>query len=109
MDASGLDKMDDCPVMETIGAIGGKWKPRILWVLRAGPLGFGGLVRATGASTRMLSLSLRELEADGLIDRTAGREGGVQTSRYAYSAYGRTLVPVLDAMGAWGLAHATRG
>jgi DNA-binding HxlR family transcriptional regulator len=108
MDATALDKMQDCPVMETIVAVGGKWKPRILWALRPGPLRFGVLQRATGASTRMLTRSLRELEDDNLIDRTAGTDGAVPTTLYAYSAYGCSLIPVLDAMGDWGICHRSR-
>jgi len=97
--------MADCPVMTTVRVMGGKWKPRILWHLRQGPAGFGELHRAVGASERMLARSLRELEACALITRSVVPVGGVTTTEYAYSPYGRSLIPVLDAMGQWGLEH----
>lgn len=108
VDDSGVDKMRDCPVMTTVEVIGGRWKPRILWHLRSGVAGFGELQRATAASERMLSRSLRELEIDGVVTRTVVPVGKVITSRYAISDYGRRLVPVLDAMGEWGLQHQRR-
>jgi DNA-binding HxlR family transcriptional regulator len=108
-EASALDKMADCPVMATVRVIGGKWKPRILWHLREGPAAFGELRRAVGASERMLARSLRELEACGLVTRRVIPVGGVMTTEYAYSSYGRSLIPVLDAMGQWGLAHQAQG
>jgi DNA-binding HxlR family transcriptional regulator len=107
-DEAGVDKMRDCPVMTTVDVIGGRWKPRILWHLRTGGAGFGELQRATAASERMLSRSLRELETDGVVTRTVVPVGKVITSQYAISDYGRQLVPVLDAMGEWGLQHQRR-
>ena len=103
-----VDKMQDCPVMTTVEVIGGRWKPRILWHLRARSAGFGELQRATEASERMLSRSLRELEAQGVITRTVVPLGKVITSQYAISPYGQALVSVLDAMGEWGLLHQRR-
>lgn len=97
-----------CPVMATVEAIGGRWKPRILWAIRPGAQRFGELQRVTGASTRMLSRSLRELETDGLVERRVVPAGAVATSEYSFSAYGRSLIPVLDQMGAWGQAHQAR-
>lgn len=107
-DDAGVDKMHDCPVMTTVEVIGGRWKPRILWHLRAGAAGFGELQRATAASERMLSRSLRELESDGVVTRTVVPVGKVITSQYAISDDGQALVPVLDAMGEWGLQHQRR-
>jgi DNA-binding HxlR family transcriptional regulator len=103
-----IDKIADCPVMTTVEAIGGRWKPRILWHLRGGPARFGELHRALGASERMLARSLKDLEAAGIVTRRVVPAGGVNTTEYAYSAYGRSLVPVLDSMGQWGLDHRER-
>jgi DNA-binding HxlR family transcriptional regulator len=103
-----IDKMQDCPVMTTVAIMGGRWKPRVLWHLRSRAASFGELQRATEASERMLSKSLRELEADDVITRTVVPVGKVVTTRYAFSEYGLTLVPVLDAMGHWGLQHQRR-
>jgi DNA-binding HxlR family transcriptional regulator len=100
-----IDKMRDCPVMTTVMIMGGRWKPRILWHLRSRAASFGELQRATQASERMLSKSLRELEADNVITRAVVPVGKVVMTRYAFSEYGLTLAPVLDAMGHWGLRH----
>ena len=105
MNRAPIDKMLFCPVTATVEVIAGKWKPRILWHLRIGTAKFGELQRATAASERMLSKSLRELEKDGIITRTVIVDGRVKTTQYDYSAYGRTLVPVLDAMGEWGFGQ----
>lgn len=102
-------KMQDCPALVTIRLVSGKWKTRILWHLRNGPSGFGDLERALpGISAKMLSAHLAGLREDGLIERATERQGKVLHSIYDYSPYGRTLIPVLDAIGEWGLAHARR-
>ena len=106
MDTSGsIDKQRDCPVTATIAVIGGKWKPRVLWQLRTGPTRFGDLHRLVGASEKMLSQTLRALETVGVISRKVVPVGNVVTTEYSFTDYGRTLVPVLDAMGHWGLRH----
>ncbi|TVZ41386.1 HxlR family transcriptional regulator [Alteromonadaceae bacterium 2753L.S.0a.02] len=99
---ASIDKIKDCPVMITIKAIGGKWKPRILWVLRDGPSNFGTLCRATGASQKMLARSLSELVKAGLIERRETQQGEVKLVIYSYTPKGKTLIPVLDLMGQWG-------
>jgi DNA-binding HxlR family transcriptional regulator len=106
MTGDQADKMIDCPVMATVDVVGGKWKPRILWLLRQGKTRFGVLQRGTGASTRMLTKSLKELEDDALIARTIVMVGNVVTAEYAFTDHGRSLIPVLDAMGHWGAVHA---
>lgn len=100
-----MDKMHDCPVLATIKAMGGKWKPRILWRLREGPATFGDLRRIVGVSEKVLHENLRALQSDGLISRTPSKVGEVVYVEYRYTEYGLSLVPVLDAMGEWGLVH----
>jgi DNA-binding HxlR family transcriptional regulator len=102
-------KLADCPALVTVKLISGKWKTRILWHLRRGACGFGELERAlTGISPKMLSEHLAGLQQDGLIVRSTERHGRILHSVYDYSDYGRTLIPVLDAIGDWGLVHAAR-
>lgn len=99
-------KLEHCPALATLKLISGKWKTRILWVLRSGSMGFGELRRnLKGASPKMLTEHLRQLEADGLIYRTVESRGEVRLSRYGYTPYGESLIPVLDALGDWGLQH----
>jgi DNA-binding HxlR family transcriptional regulator len=105
------DMLDDCPVMVTIGAIAGKWKPSILWVLRDGPRRFSELRRQIdGASEKMLAQHLQSLEDDNIITRREFFDGGVAGVEYAYTDYGRTLIPALNMLGEWGARHlALRG
>jgi DNA-binding HxlR family transcriptional regulator len=59
-----------CPVEATIEVIGGKWKPLILWWLNQKTYRFADLRRQIpGISEKMLIQHLRELEADGIVDR----------------------------------------
>jgi DNA-binding HxlR family transcriptional regulator len=55
-----------------------------------------------------LTAQLRELEAAGIIRRTIYKEGAVTVVDYAYTPYGRTLIPALDALGEWGLNNFDR-
>jgi DNA-binding HxlR family transcriptional regulator len=103
-----FDKLNDCPVMDTIQAIGGKWKPRILWHLRNGAASFGELHRVVEVSEKVLHENLRALQRDGLISRTPFKVGSIEFVEYDYTDYGRTLVPVLNAVGNWGVLHKAR-
>ena len=102
-------KMLDCPALVTIKLVSGKWKTRILWHLRGVDAGFGELKRALpGISPKVLTEHLEELVDDGLLMRTQRTENNVVHSSYSYSEYGISLVPVLDALGNWGVTHAAR-
>lgn len=93
-----------CPVDQALEMISGKWKPLILWRLSAGTLRFGQLLRAIPAVTqRMLTLQLRELERDGLVDRTVHAEVPPRVE-YTLAPPARALMPALAALGQWLLA-----
>jgi DNA-binding HxlR family transcriptional regulator len=85
--------------------IGGKWKTEIIHALRAGGLRFGVLLRRIpGASRKVLTEQLRELQAQKVVSRIAA---GKRSERVEYSLtrYGRTLIPVLNVMAQWGEIH----
>ena len=85
--------------------IGGKWKPIILFCICHDVNRFGAMQRAIPAVTKqMLTQQLRELEADGLIHREVF---AVVPPRVEYSLTdkGHSLLPVIDAMRAWGETH----
>lgn len=74
-------------------------------LLRGGVRRFGELRRlAPGISQRMLTLTLRNLERDGLITRTH-HATAVQRVDYGLTALGDSLATPLEALGAWALAH----
>jgi len=91
-----------CSVEATLSVIGGVWKPVLLFHLLGGKLRFNALCRLLPAATpRMLTLQLRELEADGIITRTVYPEVPPKVE-YELTDLGRTLQPVLLSMRAWG-------
>jgi DNA-binding HxlR family transcriptional regulator len=99
----------DCPVERTLAVIGGRWKPLILFHLRDGKRRFNELRRLMpGVTQRMLTQHLRELEADGVISRTIHPVVPPHVD-YAFTPLGRTLLPILDAMAAWGDREEVRG
>ena len=96
---------NQCPIMRTLEVIGGKWKPIVLHYLEDGPRRAGELMRLVPqASGKVLTQQLRELERDGVITRTVHSQVPPRVD-YALSELGHTLVPLLDAMCQWGLAH----
>jgi DNA-binding HxlR family transcriptional regulator len=96
-----------CPVEQALDIVGGRWKAILLFhLLRNDVLRFGELRRRVpGATQRMLTLQLRELERDGCVQRTAYSEVPPRVE-YSITPFGRTLKPVVSALCDWGLEHA---
>ena len=91
-----------CAVEATLSVIGGVWKPVILFHLLEGKLRFNALCRLVpGATPRMVTLQLRELEADGIILRTVHPEVPPKVE-YELTKLGRSLAPILTSMCLWG-------
>ncbi|MFG0243970.1 MAG: winged helix-turn-helix transcriptional regulator [Phycisphaerales bacterium JB054] len=91
-----------CDVEATLSVIGGRWKPILVCHLLAGRKRFGELKRLTpNATERMITLQLRELEADGVISRHVYAEVPPRVE-YEVTEYGRSLEPILVCMQAWG-------
>jgi DNA-binding HxlR family transcriptional regulator len=90
----------------TLAVIGGKWKPIILYHLSlANAVRFGELRRGMPDVTeRMLTRQLRELEADGLVHREVYREVPPRVE-YSLTEMGRSLIPLLLQMRAWGVDY----
>jgi len=98
---------EECPVEYALEVIGGKWKCVILWHVRKRVRRFGELRRLIpGATQKMLTTQLRELERDGLISRRIYPEIPPKVE-YSMTPYGQTLSPMLDVMCKWGLEHRT--
>jgi DNA-binding HxlR family transcriptional regulator len=84
-----------------IELIGRRWAGAILWVLAERPHYFAELAQAIpGLSDRLLSRRLRELEAEGLIERSV-HSGTPARVSYALTDKGRSLSPVLDDLSNW--------
>ena len=97
-----------CPVDFCAALISGRWKPTILYHLEQGPARFNVLRRLIpGVTARILTLQLRELEADGLISRTVFSQVPARVD-YALTAEGVSLGPILCAMAEWTLKRGAR-
>jgi DNA-binding HxlR family transcriptional regulator len=90
-----------CPVSFFLLKMGGRWKPLIIFQLTAGPKRFGELRNAIPAiSEKMLTQSLKELEADGIIIRTE-LDTTLSHVEYNLSECGDDLRPVFLQMVTW--------
>ncbi|HVI58018.1 MAG TPA: helix-turn-helix domain-containing protein [Luteimonas sp.] len=98
----------DCPLAAAFAAIGGKWKLTIVYWLAHDEHHFSGLLRRVAPiSHKVLTEQLRELEADGLVERLSS--GPVPAPvHYRLSPYGGTLLTLVESVRLWGLAHLRR-
>ena len=97
-----MEHKDNCPVEATLELIGGKYKALILWHLSGGKLRFSELRKAVkGATAKMLTQQLRELEASDLIHREVYPVIPPKVE-YSLTESGRSLMPILVAMRDWG-------
>jgi DNA-binding HxlR family transcriptional regulator len=95
----------NCPIETTLGVIGGKWKPLILWHLKGGVRRFGELQRSIpGVTRKVLSQQLRELERDDIIARKVYGQVPPKVE-YSLTKYGQTLRPLLIELCGWGSRH----
>lgn len=91
-----------CALDITMDYLGGKWKAVVLWYLMEKPQRFSELKRHIPEITeKMLSLQLRKLEEDGLVARKVYAEVPPKVE-YSLTADGKTLIPSLEALAAWG-------
>jgi len=91
-----------CDVEATLSVIGGIWKPVLLFHLLEGKLRFNALCRTVPTATpRMITLQLRELEADGIVNRIVYPEVPPKVE-YELTDLGTSLAPVLLSMRDWG-------
>ena len=93
------------PVESTIELIGGKYKALILWHLSEKTLRFSELKKnVSGATAKMLTQQLRELEAHDLIHREVFPIIPPKVE-YSLTELGRSLLPILVAMRDWGASY----
>ncbi len=99
----------ESPLADAFALVGGKWKLRILWVLRGGEGRRYGAIKQqiSGITDMMLSQSLRELTADGLTERRAFQEIPPKVE-YCITPVGAELVPAIEQIRAWAAKHAVK-
>lgn len=92
-------------ISDAMYVLGGKWKMHILVALYFGPKRFSDLLEDVGGiSGKMLSKELKEMEINLLISRTIMDTRPI-TVQYELTKYTEKLVPVINNLADWGLAH----
>lgn len=100
-----LESVHDAESCKALGnildRIGDKWTVMVVGILSAGPMRFNALQRTVaGVSHRMLTLTLRGLERDGLVTRTAFATVPPRVD-YELTELGHSLKPQLELLAAW--------
>ncbi len=99
------EEMPACPVATTVALIGSKWKLLIMRNLLARPWRFNELKKdLQGISQKVLTDSLRSMEADGIITRTVYAEVPPRVE-YALSELGESMRPIIKSMEEWGIFY----
>lgn len=97
----------NCTAMsDVLNRIGDKWSVMVVGILsRSGTIRFNELKRSiNGVSQRMLTLTLRNLERDGLVTRTIYPEVPPRVE-YGLTALGKTLTGPINALWDWSAEH----
>ena len=93
-----------CGIDITMSFIGGKWKCVVLWYLRNDSFRFSQLKRLIPDITeKMLSIQLKSLQEDGLIERHSFGEKAPFRVQYQLTDFGRSLIPVIEGITNWGI------
>ncbi|QHT66339.1 helix-turn-helix transcriptional regulator [Rhodocytophaga rosea] len=105
MEKINYKSIERCPVTATMEIIGGKWKLLIMYLISNDINRFGKMsMMLKGISKQMLTSQLRELEADGIIERKIYAEIPPRVE-YFLTRKGKSLLPIVNMMKEWGLAY----
>ncbi|WP_030273831.1 winged helix-turn-helix transcriptional regulator [Streptomyces sp. NRRL B-24484] len=105
LDPCGAKDHPDCGIRDVLDRIGDKWSVLVIVELANGPRRFRELQRAVeGISQRMLTLTVRRLERDGLVLRTVYATVPAQVD-YRLTGTGAGLTHLVRALADWSLAH----
>jgi DNA-binding HxlR family transcriptional regulator len=100
--------VENCPVTATMSIIGGKWKLLILYLITSEINRFGKMdMVLKDISKQMLTTQLRELEADGIIERKIYAEIPPRVE-YFLTKKGESLLPIIELMKDWGNQYMIR-
>jgi DNA-binding HxlR family transcriptional regulator len=96
---------DACPLREVLDRVGDRWSVLVMAMLGRGPRRYSDVRRAIdGISQRMLTLTLRGLQRDGLVTRTVTPSRPPQV-HYALTPVGRTLAVEVSSLIEWSERH----
>ncbi|GAB2819723.1 helix-turn-helix domain-containing protein [Actinocorallia aurea] len=103
--ADHLGRAAACPANRLLDRLGDKWAPLVLRALADGPVRYNALSRTVaGASQKMLTQTLRSLERDGFVLRTAV-PGVPARVDYSLTPPGESLLALLDSLASWAEEH----
>ncbi|KAA5606392.1 helix-turn-helix transcriptional regulator [Roseospira marina] len=109
MKQGNIQETSTCnPLTEALSRIGDKWTIQVVMELEADPKRFSELRRAVGGiSQKMLTLTLRALERDGLVTRTV-YPTKPPSVEYALTDLGKEMVVPVRALGGWVIENLPR-
>ncbi|MGN9778804.1 winged helix-turn-helix transcriptional regulator [Micromonospora sp. H33] len=97
---------ESCSTRQALERLGVKWRVLLIYALLAGPQRHAQLRRRLpGISQKMLTETLRGMEADGLVSRRVVRETAPQHVEYELTDLGHTLEKTLAAICDWAMSH----
>lgn len=98
--------IQSCPVRSVMDRLGDKWSILVVLILGDGePKRFNELHKEIGdISQKMLTVTLRVLEADGLVKRVVYAEVPPRVE-YTITPMGKSLVPHIDGLASWAVAN----
>ena len=101
-----LHSQEECvSINEVLARVGDKWSLQVISQLGGGTMRFTELKRSVeGISQRMLTLTLRQLERDGLVERTIYPTVPPKVE-YTLSDFGRTILIPVTALADWALTY----
>ncbi|SEB89325.1 transcriptional regulator, HxlR family [Terriglobus roseus] len=92
-------RFSSCPIERTLAVLSGRWKAVVVLNLFSGSKRYSDLLRhATGVTERVLTQVLRELEEDGVVQKTDGF--------WRLTELGFNLIAAMNGLLAWGVQHA---
>lgn len=95
----------NCPMVRTMGILGSKWKPVIIYKIGKKHVRFGQLAAQVSLiSRKVLTEQLKELEEDGILSREAFSEVPPRVE-YTLTEKGLDLLPILESLCAWNHKH----
>jgi DNA-binding HxlR family transcriptional regulator len=106
MQAQNL-KYSNCNMQRSMAILGTKWKPIVIWVLRERKARFGQIAASIHIiSRKVLTTTLQELEADGIITREEFKELPPRVE-YGLTERGHALLPILQQIAEWNGTYCT--
>ena len=97
---------ESCTTRQALERLAAKWRVLLVYALLAGPQRPADLRRRVpGISQKVLTATLRAMQADGLVERAVLKQEAPQHVEYRLTALGRTLEEPLAAICAWATEH----